>query len=100
MSEQSENLERVSERIAALVVEFCSRALESGQPQFHMEELTLYVYEKVKVSAPDSAGRILRDLRQRGVLNYRVLSRSKSLYEVLAKDTEKTDEAVQADPSA
>jgi ribosomal protein S25 len=37
----------------------------------------------LSVSAPAIADRILRDLRQRGVVEYRVLSRRESLYEVM-----------------
>lgn len=52
---------------------------------FHMEELTSYVRYHVP-TAPDSAGRILRALRQDGVIDYRLVSRHDSEYEIPAPD--------------
>lgn len=49
--------------------------------QFHMTELTEYVRRLVP-TAPDSAGRILRDMRQAKELNYSVVDRRKSLYQI------------------
>lgn len=49
--------------------------------RFHMEELTRYVRQRIP-TAPDSAGRILRDMRQSGELNYSVVDRRKSLYQI------------------
>lgn len=80
-NEQQENITRVSEVVGPLVLEFYRLTLGTGHP-WHMEELTAYVSERTSI-APDSAGRILRALRQRGMLSYRVLSRSESLYESL-----------------
>lgn len=71
------HLERVSSRIGAAVLEFCRE-----HKTFHAGELHRHVEVKTGVSAPASADRILRDLRQRGVVNYRVVSRRESLYEV------------------
>jgi hypothetical protein len=78
MNDQQENLARVSAAIALLVMEFYLIALKNGE-SWHMEDLTKYVTERTKVLAPDSPGRILRSLKQRGKLNYEVL-RSCSLY--------------------
>jgi len=54
------------------------------EPTFHMEDLRKFVEQGVggKI-APDSPGRILRQLRQEGELNYEVLSRHESLYKIL-----------------
>jgi hypothetical protein len=85
--EQAANLARVEASIAGHVLEFCrgllgkSRAL-SQDATFHMDELTSWVARK-GCAAPDSAGRILRLLRQKGLVNYEVVSRSKSLYRVI-----------------
>ena len=49
---------------------------------FHADELRLHVRKCVGEVAPDSAGRILRDLRQRKVVAYEVVNRAKSLYRV------------------
>jgi hypothetical protein len=69
---------RVRSRIEALVLTFCKRQIGP----FHMEDLTLYVQARMKV-APDSPGRIFRLLQQEGRLGYRVVDRTKSLYEIL-----------------
>jgi hypothetical protein len=82
VSEQTENLERVSARIGGSIVSFCRRRIDNGDRTFHMIDLTEWV-SSIHPIAPDSAGRILRDLRQRGKVRYRLLSRSQSWYEVL-----------------
>lgn len=79
MGEQSDNLERVSERISGSILRFWDRTV----PEFFAEELRQHVANECGYVAPGSADRILRDLRQRKVINYRVVSRSKSLYEIL-----------------
>ena len=74
-------LGRVSERIGAAIVEFARAHL--GQ-QFHADELRAFVRERVGEVAPDSASRILRDLRQQQVIGYELVSRPKSLYRITA----------------
>jgi hypothetical protein len=74
--QRDEHLERVGERISGAVLDFCR-----GVRRFHMNELTDWVSKRTGV-APDSPGRILRQLRSVGKLNYRVLDRRASLYEV------------------
>lgn len=76
--EQEENRERVSSRIGAAILSFCL-----VNRQFHAEDLRKFVTRETGISAPASADRILRDLRQRGVIEYRVLNRRESLYEVI-----------------
>jgi hypothetical protein len=76
--EQQENLERVSSRIAWAIIRSCRE-----HRRFHADELRWYVISETGVAAPGSADRILRDLRQKKVLDYRVVSRHESLYEVL-----------------
>lgn len=80
--EQAENLERVSSRIALAIIRFCQ-----GRKRFHMDELRAWVVSETGIAAPDSAGRILRYLRQRGVIDYWVVDRRASLYEVLSVNT-------------
>jgi hypothetical protein len=75
--EQAENLERVRSRIGRAIVAFCRE-----RKRFHADELRAAVAEATGIAAPASADRILRDLRQRGVINYRVINRHESLYEV------------------
>jgi DNA-binding PadR family transcriptional regulator len=77
--EQTENLDRVRDRIAAAVLEFAS--LFCGVT-FHAEQLHRYVSDRVGKVAPGSADRILRHLKQKGLVNYTVVDRARSLYRV------------------
>lgn len=76
--QQALNLERVSQRISALIVSFCADRVGRD---FHLSELAGFVSRHVLVS-PDSASRILRDLRAKHVIRYSVVSRKLSLYHV------------------
>jgi hypothetical protein len=82
---QEEELERVSHRIEGAVHEFCRERLARAEDLFHMEDLLRYVNDvpEIKV-APASPDRVLRAMRAKGVVNYTVVERSKSLYRVTA----------------
>jgi hypothetical protein len=82
MPSHVENLERVVVKIAPTVHAFCAEIWRQGRPRFHMMELTAYVRRCIGEIAPDSAGRILRELRLRGRLDYAIVSRRDSLYEL------------------
>ncbi len=82
MSEQSDNLARVSARLADCVLTFCASRLLLC-PTFRMSELTEYVASEVP-SAPASPDRILRLLRKEGRLSYEVVDRAGSLYKILS----------------
>lgn len=84
---QSENIGRVSEKIALAVLEFCRSVGHGGK--FHMVDLQDFVGRQFSI-APDSPGRILRDLRKRKLLNYRVVSRSESEYQMLPRKQHQT----------
>jgi hypothetical protein len=88
MGEQQENLERVSDRIAGVVLDYCRKILTTRQPpSFHMEELRAYVLEQnIGQVAPDSPGRILRQLRLNQLIGYTVISRSESAYLLTSAD--------------
>ncbi len=73
-----EHLERVSSRIGQAIIDFCRR-----NPKFHADDLRQHVILATGITAPASADRVLRDLRQRKVIDYRVVSRKESLYEVV-----------------
>ena len=73
------SLERVTSRIGAAIVEFC--AARVGQT-FHADELRAAITAACGVVAPDSASRILRQLRLTNRIRYVVLSRRESLYKV------------------
>ena len=76
-SEQQRQIERVTSAIGLTVMEFCRLVGVGGT--FHAQELRAFMD---KQTAPGSPDRILRDLRGRGVLDYVVESRTKSLYRV------------------
>lgn len=87
-----EHLPRVSGKIASLVLEWCVRrhrmAIRLGEPaRFYLDDLEWDVRQRSNV-APGSTSRVLRDLRSRMLLNYRVVSRSRSLYELTMTITE------------
>lgn len=68
---------RVYTRIAPVVLAF--RAVCNGT-DFHVEELRQFVLDNVPEIAPDSPGRILRELRLQGIIDYIVVNRRASLY--------------------
>lgn len=82
MGEQQENLERVTARIGVAIVNYFKLKLAAEQPDFHVEELRLYVRSQVGMVAPASSDRVMRALRQQGFINYRVTSRKDSLYHI------------------
>ena len=79
----NENLERVSSRIATTVEKFFADVSTAPNPVFFAEELRERIASEIGVVAPDSPGRIMRALRQAGRINYRVLDRAQSYYQVL-----------------
>lgn len=78
MDTHEENLERVTTRIWRAVISFCK-----DNPRFHADELRRFVIRETGIVAPASADRILRYLRQKKRLDYKVLSRRESLYQVI-----------------
>lgn len=77
--EQEEHLARVSSRIASIIMTF---ARDNLGAEFHMDLLRLCVAHNIGTIAPASTDRVLRDLRQRGRLNYVVVNRRQSLYKI------------------
>lgn len=79
MSEQKQELARAVESIREIILGFCrARPLQ----QFCASELRHYVAERSFI-APASPDRVLRALRQAGELNYKVVNRRKSIYELI-----------------
>ncbi len=76
----TESLQRVIVKISPVVLAFCREIVRQGRPRFSMRELTAYVRRCVGEIAPDSPGRILRELRGTGALQYTLISRRESLY--------------------
>lgn len=85
MNEQAKNQKRVAARIDRHVFAFLRERLgESMTPaKFYMSELTDHVTKAVgRYVAPDSPGRILRQMRKSGRVEVDLLDRALSLYEV------------------
>lgn len=72
-------ISRVSKKISTIVFEFCRQHV--GQ-EFHMCELEEFI-NRYTMTAPGSAGRILRLLDQAGTITYQLIERSKSLYRII-----------------
>lgn len=84
--EQERELGRVTYALKDYVLLFARRrwASKGEAPAFfYGSDLEAFV-KKQAGAAPESPGRILRVLRQEGQLNYRIVSRPQSLYELLA----------------
>ena len=77
MSEQERQIRRVDRNIGDLVLAFCQ-----SRREFHLHELEAYVKEHHARSTPGSGGRILRQLKKQGKVNYEVLNRSLSHYRI------------------
>lgn len=73
---QDEQLARVGTKIGPTVLAFCGL-----NEYFHAAQLRAYVVQETQV-APASPDRILRALRQKGLLDYEVLDRRASFYRV------------------
>jgi hypothetical protein len=69
---------RVYSKIAPLIMAFAN---DYAGKQFHVEQLRRYVRDYTPDVAPDSPGRILRELRLEGRLDYVVVNRRQSLYQ-------------------
>jgi hypothetical protein len=80
---QDQELARVEGKLGAFILDWCRAHLVAGEPRFHLAELAEDV-ECQFGGAPDSASRILRQLRARGHIAYRVVDRRASLYELEA----------------
>jgi hypothetical protein len=78
-STQEQEIARVRSRIGRAVQAFVLRRAKESNAYFYAEELRAAV-DAVAPGAPGSPDRILRDLRQRGFLNYEVVNRAASLY--------------------
>lgn len=84
MTEQQTQLNRVETNIGKTIKAFFTGRLSGPMRQFRGDELRQFVNDNTnKTVAPASADRVMRSLRRQGVINYRLVSRSQSLYEAL-----------------
>lgn len=81
--------DRVRAAIGARIEQFARERITDGRRQFHAADLREYV-SAVHPTAPASADRILRALRQDGRISYAVINRRASLYE-LAEPNNRTE---------
>lgn len=86
-------LKSVSARIGQAIQLFYDSRMTGGMPFFRADDLRVFVEAAVGKSAPGSADRILRDMRQAGKLNYEVTDRGQSLYKLLPRVAQKGTEA-------
>jgi hypothetical protein len=81
---QGEHLRRVRQKIGRIVITYWEASVSDPYPFFHAQDLRLHVQAKIGIAiAPASPDRILRDLRQKRLINYKVLDRRNSLYQAL-----------------
>jgi len=77
-NDSPEDRYRVFSRIAPIIMDFYGN--HAGEA-FHAEDLRRHVLWLDPGIAPDSPGRILRELRLRGWLNYVVINRRQAPYQ-------------------
>ena len=79
---KQDNLERVRSRIEKEILEFL-RFLGVGN-EFRASDLVQAMAYCAIPCAPDSPGRIMRLMKRKGEIDYKVISRKDSLYKLLA----------------
>lgn len=78
-TEQKRQIERVKVSIGGVIVDFF--ASKSVGERFFAADLHSFVGKHAQI-APASADRVMRDLRSSGVINYTLVSRAQSQYQV------------------
>lgn len=79
---QQLHLARVSARIGTAIIWFCRGIMATQDRTFRMQDMLSAVTAICGVVAPDSPSRVLRDLKAKGAITYRVLNRAQSLYQI------------------
>lgn len=79
--QQKQSLARVRTRIGDAVRDF----VNAQDGKWTADDLRRHVHAKLAI-APASADRVLRDLRQRGVIDYENVSRRESVYLTIKKE--------------
>lgn len=84
-TEQRDEITRVTSVIGNTILRFLRVRLAAGHVEFHADDLRRYIAEHLtEATAPASADRILRELRQRGRCAYEVVNRHQSLYRIVS----------------
>lgn len=79
---QRRSLERVAGSLGHVIIAVVELRLRERRTVLHMEDLVADV-RKLRAAKESSVDRVFRDLRQEGSINYRLLNRDASLYELL-----------------
>ena len=92
MTEQTQQLNRVVATTKEAILEFIGQRLSAADVNggaFTADQLRFYVQNTMvgRRVSPSSSDRVLRMLRQRGLVDYCVLNRGKSLYRALPLGT-------------
>ena len=74
---------RIPLNLNQAIVQFWSERVASENPRFTSTELRQYVQHWNYGTAPSSADRVLRKLREQGKVNYALVNRAMSLYQAL-----------------
>lgn len=74
---QPRELQRVTGKIEAVVIDFCSRNVGNV---FNIKELEDFVRHRQNKTSPGSGARILRKLRKEGRVQYNVVNRRQATY--------------------
>ena len=78
-----EQLQRVALNLNETIVEFFTKRLAAQDQRFTANDLRHYVNAKNFGTAPASADRIMRLLKKKGVIDYAVVNRGRSLYQAV-----------------
>jgi len=84
-----QQLNRVALNLNQAIVEFWAKRVAAEEPRFTSTELRQHVQHYNYGTAPASADRVLRMLRTKGLVNYAVINRGKSLYLALPLEINK-----------
>jgi hypothetical protein len=87
--EQAEQLDRVEGNLTQLIVDWYNNH-ETGH-EFHLGEFTRDILN-IRLCSPTSPFRIMADLRRKGIVNYKVINRAKSLYRTMPLDNRTVEE--------
>jgi hypothetical protein len=85
MTTQAQQMTRVRDGIGGDIVAFWKGRLAGTTRDrlFYAADLYAFLEARQHKTAPGSPDRVMRDMRTRREINYRLVSRSKSLYEAI-----------------
>src|SRR5437867_18715 len=69
--------------LTTVIIEFFSQKIASGSVHFRMADLEKFVRKHARNIAAESTGRVLRNAKKSGQLDYVLLSRNDSTYRIV-----------------